>query len=40
MACAEITADRILVMNEGKFIAEGTFKELANSDDQLVRSFF
>lgn len=40
MACAEITSDRILVMNEGKVIAEGNFEELKNSQDELVGSFF
>jgi phospholipid/cholesterol/gamma-HCH transport system ATP-binding protein len=40
MACAKITADRILVMNDGTFIAEGNYEELENAPDKLVRSFF
>lgn len=40
MACAKITADRIVVMNEGTFIAEGTYEELEKSADELVRNFF
>lgn len=40
IACAKITADRIIVMNEGAIIAEGTYEELAGSDDHLVSSFF
>ncbi|SDE74682.1 phospholipid/cholesterol/gamma-HCH transport system ATP-binding protein [Mucilaginibacter pineti] len=40
MECARITADRIVVMNEGEYIAEGTFKELQKSDNEIVRSFF
>jgi len=40
MACAEITADRILVMNDGRIVAEGSFDELKNSQDKLVSSFF
>ncbi len=40
MACAEITSDRVLVMNEGKIVAEGSFDELQNSQDELVGSFF
>lgn len=40
MACARITADRILVMHEGEFIASGTYEELAQSDDKRVSSFF
>lgn len=38
--CARITADRVLIMNDGEFIAEGTFEELENSDDPFVCSFF
>ena len=40
MECARITADRVVVMNDGEFIAEGTYKELQKSDNQIVRSFF
>jgi phospholipid/cholesterol/gamma-HCH transport system ATP-binding protein len=40
MACAKITADRVLVMNDGSFVAEGTYEELENGPDELVRSFF
>ena len=40
MACAKITGDRILVMNDGEFIAEGSYDELENSENELVRSFF
>jgi phospholipid/cholesterol/gamma-HCH transport system ATP-binding protein len=40
MACAEVTADRILVMNDGKIVAEGNYEELQSSEDKLVRSFF
>ena len=40
MACAKITADRVLVMNEGKFVAEGTYDELEASTDNLVKHFF
>jgi phospholipid/cholesterol/gamma-HCH transport system ATP-binding protein len=38
--CAKITANRILVLKDGVFVAEGTFKELEQSDDKWVRSFF
>jgi phospholipid/cholesterol/gamma-HCH transport system ATP-binding protein len=40
MACAKITADRVMVMNEGTFIAEGSYDELQKSDDKIVRAFF
>jgi len=40
MACARITSDRMLVLNEGEYIAEGTYDELGKSDNELVNSFF
>lgn len=40
ISCAQITGDRILVMNDGSFIAEGSYDELENSPDELVSSFF
>lgn len=40
MACAKITADRVLVMNNGTFVAEGTYDELEKTGDDMVRSFF
>ena len=38
--CARITGDRVLIINEGRFIAEGSFEELENSEDKFIRSFF
>jgi len=40
MACAEITADRVLIMDDGQYIAEGSYDELKNSKDEFIRSFF
>jgi len=40
MACAKITANRILVLKEGTIVAEGTYDELEKSEDPWVRSFF
>lgn len=40
MACARITADRIVMMKEGVVVAEGSYDELEKSDDEWIRSFF
>jgi phospholipid/cholesterol/gamma-HCH transport system ATP-binding protein len=40
MPCAKLTADRIIILNEGKVYAEGTYEQLENSKDKWVRSFF
>lgn len=40
IACAKIVANRMLVMNEGEVVAEGTFDELENSEDNFINSFF
>jgi len=39
LLCAEIIADRVLVMKDGNYIAAGTFEEIKQSDDEFVRSF-
>ncbi|HLG03443.1 MAG TPA: ATP-binding cassette domain-containing protein [Bacteroidia bacterium] len=38
--CARLTADRIVVIDQGVFVAEGSFAELSKSGDKWVRSFF
>ena len=38
--CAEITSNRIMIIDNGEFVAEGTFEELKQSEDELVSSFF
>jgi phospholipid/cholesterol/gamma-HCH transport system ATP-binding protein len=40
MECARITGDRVLIMNDGEYIAQGTFEELQHSEDEFVKSFF
>ena len=40
MECARITADRVVIMNDGEYIAEGTFDELLKSKNTIVASFF
>ncbi|HEY1038546.1 MAG TPA: ATP-binding cassette domain-containing protein [Bacteroidia bacterium] len=38
--CAKITADRIMILDNGEFITTGTYDELQNSKNEIVRSFF
>ena len=40
MACAKLTGNRIMILNEGIIHAEGTYAELEKSEDEWVRSFF
>jgi len=40
MACAKLTADRIMVLKDGIIHAEGTYEELEKDEDEWVRSFF
>ena len=40
MACAKLVSDRIVILKEGEFTAEGTFEELEKSDDEFVKGFF
>jgi phospholipid/cholesterol/gamma-HCH transport system ATP-binding protein len=38
--CARITSNRMIIVKDGEFFAEGTFQDLSKSDDDWVRSFF
>jgi phospholipid/cholesterol/gamma-HCH transport system ATP-binding protein len=40
MACAKLTGNRILILNDGVIHAEGTYETLEKSKDKWVRSFF
>ncbi|MDI1235426.1 MAG: ATP-binding cassette domain-containing protein [bacterium] len=40
MECARITSNRVIVIKDGSVLAEGTYAELAKSDDAFVHSFF
>ncbi|MBC5842787.1 ATP-binding cassette domain-containing protein [Flavobacterium sp. F-380] len=40
MACAKMTADRIMIIRDGIIYAEGTYSELENSSDEWISSFF
>jgi phospholipid/cholesterol/gamma-HCH transport system ATP-binding protein len=38
--CASITANRMIVVRDGAPVAEGTFQQLAKSEDEWIRSFY
>lgn len=38
--CAKLTSNRVLILNDGSFQAEGSFEQLKTSDNEWVRSFF
>ena len=40
LECARIASDRVVIMNDGEYIAEGSFNELQKSKDKIVASFF
>jgi phospholipid/cholesterol/gamma-HCH transport system ATP-binding protein len=40
MECAHIVADRVIVLNDGKVIGEGTYDELKNSSTKEIKDFF
>ena len=40
IACAKIVADRVVIMKDGKYIAEGSYDDLKTSQDPFVQSFF
>lgn len=40
MACAKLTANRIMILKDGVISTEGTYEELEKSEDKWVRSFF
>jgi phospholipid/cholesterol/gamma-HCH transport system ATP-binding protein len=40
ISCAALTANRIIILNQGICIAEGSFDELSNSKDVFIQSFF
>lgn len=40
MPCAKITANRILILGDGKELGQGTYEELSKSSDKFIHSFF
>ena len=40
MKCAEMTANHLKIMDDGKFYIEGSYAELSESDDKEVKGYF
>lgn len=40
MKCAKMTADRMIIMDQGKILARGKFDELQGSDNEIIKGFF
>lgn len=40
MACAKLTGDKLVILNDGVIGAEGSYDELEQSNEEWVRSFF
>jgi len=38
--CARITGNRIMIIDKGLCVAQGTYEEMQNSENEWVRSFF
>ena len=40
LTCAKATGDRLMVMIDGKIASQGSFDEIFNSDNELIKSFY
>ncbi len=40
LTCAKSTGDRVAMMYSGKFIKQGTFEEVFNTDDERIQNFY
>lgn len=40
LTCARTTGDRVAMMLDGKFVKQGTFEEVFNTDDEVIKSFY
>jgi phospholipid/cholesterol/gamma-HCH transport system ATP-binding protein len=38
--CAKITADRLIMLHQGKIYHEGNLNDFENSNDKLIKAFF
>lgn len=40
MKCVKITANKLRMLRDGKFFAEGTYDELSSSNDKYIKEYF
>jgi phospholipid/cholesterol/gamma-HCH transport system ATP-binding protein len=40
LTCAKATGDRIVMLSDGQFVRQGSFREVFETDDPRVRSFY
>jgi phospholipid/cholesterol/gamma-HCH transport system ATP-binding protein len=40
LTCAKSTGDRVAMLYDGKFLKQGSFEEVFNSDDERIRDFY
>ena len=40
LTCAKNTGDRIAMLLDGKFLKQGTFEELFNTEDERIQNFY
>jgi phospholipid/cholesterol/gamma-HCH transport system ATP-binding protein len=40
IACAKMVADRVVMLKEGVIIAEGSYDDMENNNDEWIKSFF
>jgi phospholipid/cholesterol/gamma-HCH transport system ATP-binding protein len=40
LTCAKMTGDKVAMLFEGKFIKQGTFDEVFESDDERIKNFY
>lgn len=40
LTCAKTTGDKVAMLYEGRFINEGTFEEVFDSDDEVIQNFY
>jgi phospholipid/cholesterol/gamma-HCH transport system ATP-binding protein len=40
LTCAKSTGDKVAMMFDGKFIKQGSFDEVFNTDDERIQNFY